>query len=1057
MAKLFLCLNLLCGLTTVIACASECTSYVIKPSQSQSCPDDRYSSATACVDNELTLSQFVNNSSDYLTNDSTLIFSPGNYSLESELVVENVHSFSMFAWPASSSKIVITCGHNARFAFRNISIVTVSGLEFVGCFENHVVSVGQFQLENSGFFGNGQPLVNGRVLSIEESTASLNRVAYVSVIDKPLTIQVLELPYHSYNCTELAQIFSTMDRAIGISLTKSSISITQSWFEGNNVGPIGRVIYDEFGSDITIVNTTFINNSAGDFTCYCCNNFTSGIVYANGHGNTVKIYASKFVQNVGVLIFGDNCNVLITHTKFINNDINCTFYAAAVYVTHTNLTISHSTFTNNKGASLVQTLYGGITSIDHSKFINNTGSWILHATTTSTISVTHSKFLFNNGGLRMCDGVITSIDHSKFINNTGSWILHATTTSTISVTHSEFLFNKVGLKTRDGVITSIDHSKFINNTGSLILYAANTSTISVTHSEFLFNKGGLRTRDGVITSIDHSKFINNTGSWILYATNTSTISVTHSEFVDNIVTRSLLYLDGEMITLYLNEFINNNIDDFAVVQIPYYTSAENLTNNVFSDNSAAYEVYIPPFCRQDHDPSLYSSRCIECSENWHQDLIGIVIAACVAGIALVIFMLALNMTVAVGTLNGILFYANIVAANADTYFCHSCKETDFVPVPNIFISWLNLDIGFDICFINSTFNEDFNIYVYKDLLQLAFPAYVIILVIIVIVASEYSSKFAKIVGKGNPVAVLATLILLSYSKFFNAILTSFSLLYLQPAHGSRNLDIKRLRNVLTQDVEQSNDSDFKAAAYFLLIFSIFILFLCIIFTALVFSWQWLLRYQDKVIFKWVRYQKLHLFLEPYHVPYTAKHRYWTGLLLFVRVLLFLISVLNFSLDPRVELMAVIFIVGGLILLKGVTAKRIYKNWPLDVMETAIYFNLVAFSSLTWYNLDFGGNQVAVAYTSVMTIFTLLLGIIVFHVLRYTRLYKCSFVEKAFKWTSSKLLEKKPKERPPNNAPEELDGYQLERSAAGDQELPTITYSVVEINQPAQNQEENYTD
>ena len=40
------------------------------------------------MDNELTLSQFVDNSSDYLTNDTILIFSPGNYSLELELVVK---------------------------------------------------------------------------------------------------------------------------------------------------------------------------------------------------------------------------------------------------------------------------------------------------------------------------------------------------------------------------------------------------------------------------------------------------------------------------------------------------------------------------------------------------------------------------------------------------------------------------------------------------------------------------------------------------------------------------------------------------------------------------------------------------------------------------------------------------------------------------------------------------------------------------------------------------------------------------------------------------------
>ena len=128
MVRIFSCLILLCLGTTVDA--SE-VQYIIRLPQSQSYID-QYSSA-ACEDSDLTLSQFVDNSSDYLTNDTTLIFSPGNYSLESELVVENIHSFSIFAWPSSSSRAVITYGHNARFEFRNVSTVTVSGLEFVGC------------------------------------------------------------------------------------------------------------------------------------------------------------------------------------------------------------------------------------------------------------------------------------------------------------------------------------------------------------------------------------------------------------------------------------------------------------------------------------------------------------------------------------------------------------------------------------------------------------------------------------------------------------------------------------------------------------------------------------------------------------------------------------------------------------------------------------------------------------------------------------------------------------------------------------------------------------
>ena len=157
----------------------------------------------------------------------------------------------------------------------------------------------------------------------------------------------------------------------------------------------------------------------------------------------------------------------------------------------------------------------------------------------------------------------------------------------------------------------------------------------------------------------------------------------------------------------------------------------------------------------------------------------------------------------------------------------------------------------------------------------------------------------------------------------------------------------------------------------------------------------------------------------------------------MRVFLYSVSAINSSLNPRTDLMAVITVVGGLILLKGITVKTVYKSWPLDIMETAIYFNLVACSALTWYNLDYGGNQVAVAYTSAMIIFIILLGIIVFHVLRYTRLYRCSLIKNTFQWISSKLnlLENK-SEQPLNDGPEELDGYRLERCAAMDQEIHT---------------------
>ena len=120
-----------------------------------------------------------------------------------------------------------------------------------------------------------------------------------------------------------------------------------------------------------------------------------------------------------------------------------------------------------------------------------------------------------------------------------------------------------------------------------------------------------------------------------------------------------------MTTLHIhlvNEFINNIHNDnistgTAVVYIPYYTTAENLTGNVFINNNATYEILIGSVCGSNLGISLGSFPCTPCSDDWYIDLIGIVVAAFIAGIALVILMLmlALNLTVAVGTLNGIFF------------------------------------------------------------------------------------------------------------------------------------------------------------------------------------------------------------------------------------------------------------------------------------------------------------------------------------------------------------------------------------------------------------------
>ena len=410
-------------------------------------------------------------------------------------------------------------------------------------------------------------------------------------------------------------------------------------------------------------------------------------------------------------------------------------------------------------------------------------------------------------------------------------------------------------------------------------------------------------------------------------------------------------------------------------------------------------------CRKNLSLSLGSSRCIPCSTHWPK-MLAFLLGISLAGIALVIVLLMLNLTVAIGTLNGILFYANIVAANDNTYMPFSTPN-----FATIFISWLNLEIGFNACLF-----EGMNPF-WKTLLQLAFPTYSIFLVLLIIIISEYSTKFAWLLAKKNPVATLATLILLSYTKYLNMIIATFSYVMLKYPDGSHR---KLWR--LDATVEY-----LRGKHIILFIVAALILIIGIAYTSLLLSWQWLHYYQYyKKFLKWTRYQKLCLFLEPYHAPYNLRHRYWTGLLLFARVLLYIISAVNITGDPHMPLVVTIILITALLLIGRFWADMLYKKRLLEVMEVIMYVNITVLASLTLWNIDDASeNQTVFVYISVTITFVLTMSVIIFHIFYYTCLL--SVVKSiALKFKSAR--------------------HQVEDDIISNREYhqPLITYSVVEL-------------
>ena len=400
-------------------------------------------------------------------------------------------------------------------------------------------------------------------------------------------------------------------------------------------------------------------------------------------------------------------------------------------------------------------------------------------------------------------------------------------------------------------------------------------------------------------------------------------------------------------------------------------------------------------CKEDLSLSLASSRCVPCHPHWPAVFVVILLAAAIAGILLVAALLALNMTVSVGLINGFIFYANVVSAGSTSFFPSS--EASF---PSVFIAWLNLDIGIDVCFI-----DGLDAYT-KAWLQLAFPVYIIILVVMVIIISEHSSRFAGLIGKRDPVSTLATLILISYAKLLSITITALSSAVLDYPDGKQ-------KTVWRPD---GNVPYFQGKHIPLVLMALLVILIGLPYTIFLFLWQWIVRAPKWKVFEWTRKSKLNVFIATYHVPHHSKYRYWTGLLLIVRIVLYITASVTVSTSPQTYPLITGFLVGGLIFFNGIFGLRLYKNIFVNVVVTALYFNLLALALFSLY--DFKANimkQRAVAYTSTMLTLLLFIGAISYHIF---------------------LLIKK--EKPPR--PEDLNEYHLVPIQPVN---AVMTYSVVE--------------
>ena len=229
----------------------------------------------------------------------------------------------------------------------------------------------------------------------------------------------------------------------------------------------------------------------------------------------------------------------------------------------------------------------------------------------------------------------------------------------------------------------------------------------------------------------------------------------------------------------------------------------------------------------------------------------------------------------------------------------------------------------------------------------------------------------------------ATLILLSYAKLLSVTIVALSFAVLHYPDGSQEI-------VWLPD---ANVKYFQRKHIALVIVALFIILIGVPYTILLFLWQWFVRAPKWKVFNWTKNTKLIAFIATYHTPYNSKYRHWTGLLLIVRVILYITEAVTVSGNPQISLSVTIILVGGLSFLKG---NRVYKKSIVDIVERVMYFNLLAFAVLSLY--DFKSDitkQRAIAHTSTIITFILFVGVILYHVTLLIKKKKTSEEENEF--------------------------------------------------------------
>ena len=388
------------------------------------------------------------------------------------------------------------------------------------------------------------------------------------------------------------------------------------------------------------------------------------------------------------------------------------------------------------------------------------------------------------------------------------------------------------------------------------------------------------------------------------------------------------------------------------------------TDGIFDTTPLCINHREGPLCGKCKDglSVVFGSReCMRCSNKW----IWTALVQVALGPIIIYLLYVLRLTLTTGTLNGIIFYAQ--ASNGgltDLLSLRNGVNIVITPAEKLSIGFLsvpNLNLGLPLCFYDGMTE------LWKTGLSLVFPMYLLIIVVILIILSRYSTWLSNRISHSS-VQVLVTVVHLSFSKLLIAIIDVFAPARIYTDNGY--IDVWYWDGTVRYLSPEHRNLVIYAS---LIVFPLIIPYITLLLLA-----KPLRRYSlaDKY---------LRPVLEAIHAPYKEGKKHWFVLRLVLVIILYVIYAVyrgknNFKIYLASTPILILFVIGQAYF-------KPFKNNFINIMDIWLMYNITFIYATTWYYVITHQVDifVTISVVGVLLVFINFLLILVYHLLWVTGL------------------------------------------------------------------------